>query len=143
MTKQDCKPIVAGAAPPKPDNPMAKALAALAAIPRCGAFARSSGQPCRQPGTGANGKCRFHGGKSTGRPVTSGKHTKVHEMNIARLRILFHLLGALNPETADQRTQRWFYSPRDEDDPAKLVAKYRQLTRQVEKATQPRKKRQR
>ena len=64
-------------------------------------------------------------------------------MNLERLRICFALLHALNPETADQRNQRWFYAPRGENDPVKLVAKYRQLTRQVEKATQPRKKRQR
>lgn len=41
-------------------NPAGDYLAA----PRCGARARS-GSPCRQPAM-RNGRCRFHGGKSTG-----------------------------------------------------------------------------
>ena len=36
----------------------------LAAVPRCGARTRA-GHPCRQPAM-ANGRCRLHGGKSTG-----------------------------------------------------------------------------
>lgn len=36
----------------------------------CGAFARSSGQPCKMKAL-ANGRCRIHGGKSTG-PRTKG-----------------------------------------------------------------------
>ncbi|HZF33285.1 MAG TPA: HGGxSTG domain-containing protein, partial [Candidatus Angelobacter sp.] len=39
------------------------------AAPRCGARTRAGG-PCRQPAM-ANGRCRFHGGKSTG-PRTPG-----------------------------------------------------------------------
>ncbi|MGF1629176.1 MAG: HGGxSTG domain-containing protein [Kiloniellaceae bacterium] len=36
--------------------------------PRCGAKARTrSGEPCRSPAM-ANGRCRMHGGKSTGAP---------------------------------------------------------------------------
>ncbi|WP_322096788.1 HGGxSTG domain-containing protein [Paramagnetospirillum marisnigri] len=34
--------------------------------PRCGAKTRS-GAPCQQPGM-ANGRCKLHGGKSTGAP---------------------------------------------------------------------------
>ncbi|TLS66570.1 hypothetical protein FEF65_10055 [Mariprofundus erugo] len=41
----------------------------------CGAHARTTGKPCRQPAM-ANGRCRLHGGKSTGRPVTSWLWTK-------------------------------------------------------------------
>ena len=33
----------------------------------CGAHARRTGKPCRQPAM-ANGRCRLHGGKSTGPP---------------------------------------------------------------------------
>ncbi len=36
-------------------------------VPKCGAHSRRSGKPCRQPAM-ANGRCRFHGGKSTGPP---------------------------------------------------------------------------
>jgi hypothetical protein len=33
---------------------------------RCTATARSAGRRCQRPATGAHGKCRFHGGASTG-----------------------------------------------------------------------------
>ena len=39
---------------------------------RCGAFARSTGQPC-QAKTLANGRCRNHGGLSTGPTTIAGK----------------------------------------------------------------------
>jgi hypothetical protein len=39
--------------------------------PRCGARARRTGAPCRQPAT-ANGRCRLHGGKSTGPRTAEG-----------------------------------------------------------------------
>ncbi len=41
----------------------------------CGAKARTTGKPCKGSAM-KNGRCRFHGGKSTGRPVTTGKWTK-------------------------------------------------------------------
>jgi len=44
---------------------------------QCGAYARQTGKPCRQPAM-ANGRCRLHGGKSTGRPITTGKKTKAY-----------------------------------------------------------------
>lgn len=39
--------------------------------PRCGAKARSTGEPCRAPAM-KNGKCRLHGGKSTGPRTEEG-----------------------------------------------------------------------
>lgn len=51
------------------------ARAVLAALPRCTASSRQTGEPCKLPGTGAGGKCRFHGGASTGRPPTHGRTT--------------------------------------------------------------------
>ncbi len=51
------------------------ARAALAGLPRCTAMSRQTGEPCKLPGTGAGGKCRFHGGKSTGRPLIHGRNT--------------------------------------------------------------------
>lgn len=42
---------------------------------QCGAHARTTGEPCRQPAM-KNGRCRLHGGKATGRPVTHGQRTK-------------------------------------------------------------------
>ena len=42
-------------------------------LSRCGAKARSNGgEPCRQPAL-ANGRCRFHGGLSTGPKTEAGK----------------------------------------------------------------------
>ena len=39
---------------------------------RCGAFARSTGQPCRMMAL-ANGRCKLHGGLSTGPKTSEGK----------------------------------------------------------------------
>lgn len=36
-------------------------------VPKCGAHSRRTGMPCRQPAM-TNGRCRLHGGKSTGAP---------------------------------------------------------------------------
>lgn len=41
----------------------------------CGAHCRTTGQPCRNWAM-ANGRCRMHGGKSTGRPQVHGRCTK-------------------------------------------------------------------
>ena len=39
---------------------------------RCGAYARSTGSPCKAQAL-ANGRCRNHGGMSTGPKTTEGK----------------------------------------------------------------------
>ncbi|MDD2723436.1 MAG: HGGxSTG domain-containing protein [Methylovulum sp.] len=53
--------------------------------PRCGAKARTTGKPCQCPAM-PNGRCRIHGGKSTGAPsgkgngnYKNGKYTKRHK----------------------------------------------------------------
>jgi len=56
-------------------NPMHKAREALARHPRCEAHARTTGRPCRNAAM-KNGRCRMHGGKSTGRPIIHGRYTK-------------------------------------------------------------------
>jgi len=53
----------------------------------CGAHARSTGMPCQKPPM-ANGRCRLHGGLSTGRPITSGQHTKAAKAQRKQLREL-------------------------------------------------------
>lgn len=40
--------------------------------PRCGAYARTTGKPCNSPAMN-NGRCRMHGGKSTGPKTKKGK----------------------------------------------------------------------
>jgi hypothetical protein len=56
-------------------NPMQKALEALAKHPRCGAQCKQSEGKCKNAAM-ANGRCRLHGGKSSGRPQTHGQTTK-------------------------------------------------------------------
>ena len=38
----------------------------------CGAFARSTGKPCQAPGNGRGGRCKLHGGMSTGPKTEQG-----------------------------------------------------------------------
>jgi hypothetical protein len=40
---------------------------------RCGAFARSTGKPCQAPGNGRGGRCKLHGGMSTGPKTEQGR----------------------------------------------------------------------
>ncbi|MDR4305657.1 hypothetical protein IHQ68_03345 [Chelatococcus sambhunathii] len=70
---------------------MAKINARRAQAPKCGAHARSSGQPCRQlPVAGGNGRCRFHGGLVPKgdqwhvRQFRSGRSPAAAERRIAR-----------------------------------------------------------
>jgi hypothetical protein len=39
----------------------------------CGAFARSTGKPCQAPGNGRGGRCKLHGGASTGPKTEQGR----------------------------------------------------------------------
>ncbi len=50
----------------------------------CGAHCRTTGEPCKSYPM-PNGRCRMHGGKSTGRPVTSGMFTNEARSQRARL----------------------------------------------------------
>lgn len=45
------------------------------ASPRCGAYARTTGNPCQSPAM-KNGRCRMHGGKSKGPPKGSQNNLK-------------------------------------------------------------------
>ena len=56
-------------------KPMHLARQALALHPKCGAKCRS-GKPCKNASM-KNGRCRMHGGKSTGAPIKHGQRTKV------------------------------------------------------------------
>jgi hypothetical protein len=53
-----------------PDEPMT-ALDYANAAPRCGARSKRHGKPCKGPAM-ANGRCRFHGGLSTGPRTAEG-----------------------------------------------------------------------
>jgi hypothetical protein len=73
---------------------MRKARDALDQLPRCGAYSRRSGQPCRNP-VMANGKgrCRMHGGTSTGRPPTHGKTTQAYLLQRDWVRLLLAVIS--------------------------------------------------
>ena len=78
-------------------NDMKLARSALAQLPRCSAKSKQSGVQCKNPGLGAGGKCRFHGGASTGRPQTHGRTTKANLINRDWLRLLLGVLALEHP----------------------------------------------
>lgn len=78
-------------------KPMHEAREALAYHPRCGAYCRTTGEPCKNPAM-KNGRCRMHGGKSTGRPIIHGRNTKLKKRQYAEAR---KLLTALKQIMAD------------------------------------------
>jgi hypothetical protein len=59
----------------KGKNPMHEARQKLLLHPRCAAHCRTTKGLCKNPSM-ANGRCRMHGGSSTGRPATHGATTK-------------------------------------------------------------------
>jgi len=61
-------------------NPMRQARAALTNHPRCGAHCRTTDAACKSAAM-TNGRCRMHGGKSTGRPITHGQRAKAAKAN--------------------------------------------------------------
>jgi hypothetical protein len=56
-------------------NLMKEARAALALHPKCGAKCKQSEGLCRNPAL-PNGRCRIHGGKSTGPKPKHGQYSK-------------------------------------------------------------------
>lgn len=57
----------------------------------CGAKTRA-GTPCKRKDMLRGGRCRMHGGKSTGRPIIHGRNTKRKKKQFAEAR---RLLAAL------------------------------------------------
>lgn len=68
-------------------------LAAMNAAPRCGAHARTTGQPCRGPAM-PNRRCRMHGGKA-GRKPTHGRYTRDAIEGRREVRAILRALRAL------------------------------------------------
>lgn len=62
--------------------------------PRCGAHSRRTGKPCMAPAM-KNGRCRMHGGKATGRPITHGRYTKAAIEGRKGARLILQVLKAL------------------------------------------------
>jgi len=65
---------------------------ALTQSPMCGAYARQTGKPCRQPAMRDKKKCRLHGGKSTGRPVKKGLRATAYKKHARRVRWLAKMM---------------------------------------------------
>ncbi len=79
------------------DKDMKAARAALAALPRCGATSRQTGEPCKNPGTGNGGRCRFHGGRA-GRKSTYGKFSAATKKIVERLYFFAWVLREMHKE---------------------------------------------
>jgi glucans biosynthesis protein len=47
----------------------------LHAAPRCGAHARTTGQPCKAPAIRGKVRCRMHGGRAGRKPI-HGRYSK-------------------------------------------------------------------
>jgi hypothetical protein len=52
----------------------------------CGAFARSTEKPCQAPGNGRGGRCKLHGGMSTGPRTEQGRQRLREAMRLRWLR---------------------------------------------------------
>ncbi len=70
----------------------------------CGAHSRRTGEPCKGLAM-ANGRCKMHGGLSTGRPITSGLHTRAAKESRAKLRGLIRELNELTAEMLAKPTK--------------------------------------
>jgi hypothetical protein len=71
----------------KMKNPMHEARKALMRHPKCGSYARTTGKQCLNPAM-KNGRCRMHGGKSTGRSIIHGMYTKERKQKYAEAKDL-------------------------------------------------------
>jgi hypothetical protein len=80
-------------------HPMHQARQALALHPKCEAKCRS-GEPCQNPSM-KNGRCRMHGGKSTGAPIKHGQRTKAAIAQRKADRLLIESLRQLGLEDSD------------------------------------------
>lgn len=80
--------------PKKVHNPIEDLLNPPHISRRCGAHARSTGNPCKNFAMLGSSRCKFHGGASKGRPKIHGKRTARHEREQALARVLIKLLHA-------------------------------------------------
>ncbi len=93
------------------DKEMRAARAALAALPRCGATSRQTGQPCKNPGTGNGGRCRFHGGRA-GRKPTHGKFSATSRKIAERLNLYALVLRLMHKDAGLPVPSSTFFRPR-------------------------------
>lgn len=73
-------------------NPMHEARLALAVHPKCGAYCRTTGRPCRTPAM-KNGRCRMHGGRAGRKPI-HGRYSKATLAERREVRTLIRAVRA-------------------------------------------------
>jgi len=56
--------------------------------PRCGAYARTTGFPCKSPAM-KNGRCRMHGGKT---PIKHGLRSKFYKRQQVEIKEILQML---------------------------------------------------
>lgn len=81
---------------------LARLVELMNAAPRCNAYSRRSGKPCRAPAM-ANGRCRMHGGKSPGKPGNKNalKHGHYSHETILLRKAISTLIGRTNTTIAE------------------------------------------
>lgn len=82
-------------------NPIEEIISPPHVPQRCGAMARSTGQPCRKWACYCRTRCRLHGGaRGSGRPPIHGRRTARAKRNARLLRVVKYLLAtyATKPE---------------------------------------------
>lgn len=79
---------------PMHQGQMAQARAALSAMSRCGAHARTSGAPCKNVACKGSNRCRMHGGRSSGAPKKHGNYSQERKRNEHFVRIMLSVIAA-------------------------------------------------
>jgi hypothetical protein len=86
---------------------------------RCGAHARTTGEPCRRLKLKGASRCRLHGGRSTGPASIHGKRTLRQQRDRHLVLMLCRLLRLIHPKPApipviqDPSTGAWHLAERD------------------------------
>ena len=74
--------------------------------PRCGAYARTTGQPCQAPAIKGKARCRMHGGKSPGRPKLHGRYSQAYMAQIQEWRRVMRGLKAIIQGSGNEAVQK-------------------------------------
>ncbi len=74
----------------------------LYSLPKCGAYAKSTGLPCQKPGIGAGQRCRHHGGASIGRPRITGKFCREQRLLTDWCRLVYGVVQELHPRKSNK-----------------------------------------
>jgi hypothetical protein len=74
-------------------NPIDDLLNPLDQSVKCGAKARSTGEPCKKWASIGYRRCKFHGGASgSGRPKIHGRRSAKYQRDNLAMRVLMHMI---------------------------------------------------